>query len=76
MFLDRTGDLVASAQFYRTPDLGFVLQPLKNAYEMSGRYFIGGGAVLPGDWQPDVNYRDYVIRFPDWGECIGYAPHA
>jgi hypothetical protein len=76
MFLDRTGHLVASAQFYRTPDLGFVLQPLKNAYETGGRYFVGGGAVLPGDWQTDVNYREYVIQFPDWGECIGYAPGA
>jgi hypothetical protein len=76
MFLDRTGHLVASAQFYRAPDLGFVLQPLKNAYETGGRYFIGGNAVLPGDWQPDVNYRDYVIQFTDWNECVGYAPGA
>jgi hypothetical protein len=76
MFLDRTGDLVASAQFYRTPDLGFVLQPLKNAYEKGGRYFIGGGAVLPGNWQSKINYREYVIEFPDWSECIGYAPGA
>jgi hypothetical protein len=76
MFLDQRGRLIGSAQFYRTPDLGFVLQPLKNAYETGGRYFVGGSAVLPGDWQTDVNYREYVIQFPDWGECIGYAPGA
>jgi hypothetical protein len=76
MFLDRTGHIVASATFYRVPNLGFVLRPLKNAYENSGKYFTGGDAVLPGDWQSKIDYREYVIEFPDWSECIGYAPSA
>jgi hypothetical protein len=76
MFLDRSGRVVACAQFYRAPDLGFVLQPVKNAYEQAGRYFIGSETPLPGDWQADVDYRAYVIQFPDWGECVGYAPSA
>jgi hypothetical protein len=76
MFLDRSGHIVASANFYRAPELGFVLQPLKNAYERGGQYFIGGGAVLPGDWQSEIDYREYAIQFPDWNECVGYAPGA
>jgi hypothetical protein len=74
MFLDRSGRVVACAQFYHAPDLGFVLQPVKNAYQKAGRYFIGSKTPLPGDWQTDLDYRAYVIQFPDWGECVGYAP--
>jgi hypothetical protein len=76
MFLDRTGHIVASANFYRVPNLGFVLRPQKNAYEKGGKYFTGGDVVLPGDWQSTIDYREYVIEFPDWSECIGYTPGA
>ena len=76
MFLDHSGHIVASANFYRTPDSGFVLRPLKNAYEKGGKYFAGGDAVLPGDWQSKIDYREYVIEFPNWSDCIGYAPGA
>ena len=76
IFLDRTGAIVASARFCHLPDSGFVLQPLQNVYERNGRYFIGRGAVLPGNWQSDVDYSAYAIPFPDWNECIGYAPGA
>jgi len=76
IFLDGIGDVVASAHFYRVPNLGFVLQPQKNAYRRNGRYFVGGDALLPGDWRSDIDYRDYVIEFPDWSECIGYSPGA
>ena len=76
IFLDRDGQVVAGARFYRAANSEFVLQPLRNAYERGGRYFVGGDAVLPGDWRPDVDYDQYVIQFPDWSESIGYAPSA
>jgi hypothetical protein len=76
MFVDAKGRIVASAQFYRVSHVGFVMQPIKNAYERGGQYFIGGASVLPGDWQSEIDYRDYVVEFPDWSECIGYAPSA
>lgn len=75
MFLDRNGHIVASAGFYHSPGLGFVLHPSKQAYERDGHYFADrGDAVLPGDWEPNINYFGYVIPFPDWSECIGYCP--
>jgi hypothetical protein len=76
IFLDGAGRVVASAHFYRASDSRFVLQPRKNAYERNGRYFIGGHAVLPGNWQSGIEYNDYVIDFPDWNESIGYTPGA
>jgi hypothetical protein len=76
MFLDHSGRVVASARFYRLPDGGFVLQPLQNALERNGRYFIGRGPVVPGSWKSDVDYGAYAIPFSDWNECIGYAPSA
>lgn len=76
IFLDRDNRVVASARFYRSVDSEVVLQPIKNAYERDGRYFMNGGALLPGDWRSDVDYSQYVIRFPDWSESIGYAPGA
>jgi hypothetical protein len=76
VFLDRSGHVVASARFCHLPDSGFVLQPLQKAYERNGRYFIGQGPVGPGDWKGDVDYRAYAIPFPDWNECLGYAPGA
>ncbi len=76
MFLDRAGHVIASAHFGRTPGSRFVLQPRSNAYERNGRYFVGGEAVLPGDWQSDVDYDAYIIDFPDWQESIGYSPGA
>jgi hypothetical protein len=76
MFLDHAGHVVASAHFYRTPEFRFVLQPRKEAFERNGRYFVGGDSVLPGSWQSSVDYSWYAIDFPDWGECVGYAPGA
>jgi hypothetical protein len=76
VFLDRDNRVVASALFYRNADSEVVLQPVKNAYERDGRYFVNGGALLPGDWRTGVDYNQYVIRFPDWSESIGYAPGA
>ena len=76
IFLDRVGQIVASATFGFAPEQGFVLRPLRNAYERGGRYFIGGDGTLPGDWKRNVNYRAYAIPFPDWYDCIGYAPGA
>jgi len=75
MFLDRNGDIVASAAFYRAPDFGFVLHPSKHAYQRDGHYFPNrGDAILPGDWESNINYFGYVIPFPDWSECVGYSP--
>jgi hypothetical protein len=76
LFLDRDGRVIAGARFYRTADSEFVLQLVKNAHEDGGRYFMKGGAVLPGDWRNGVDYGQYVIEFPDWSESIGYAPGA
>jgi hypothetical protein len=76
IFLDGVGEIVASAAFCFVPEQGFVLRPLRNAYERGGRYFIGGDGTLPGDWKTNVNYRAYAIPFPDWYDCIGYAPGA
>jgi hypothetical protein len=76
IFLDRDGHIVASARFCRAANWEFVLRPLRNAYERGGRYFIGGAVALPGDWRSDVDYDQYVIQLPDWGESIGYAPGA
>ena len=74
VFLDHDGRVIASARFYRIGDSQFVLQPVKNAHEDSGRYFMNGGAELPGNWREGVDYNQYVIQFPDWIESIGYAP--
>lgn len=77
IFLDPNGQVVASAGFYQAPGLGLVLHPSKHAYERDGHYFADrGDAVLPGDWDPNINYLGYVIPFPDWSECIGYRPGA
>lgn len=74
-FLDRSGQIIASASFYRTSDLGFVLQPAKNAYERAGHYFSQHGDVLlPGEWKSGVDYSGYVIPFSDWNDCVGYSP--
>ena len=74
MFIARDGRIIAGATFCSVGNLGFVLQPLKNAFERGGKFFIGGDTLLPADWKSDVDYRSYVIQFPDWKECIGYAP--
>ena len=75
LFVDRDGHVIASASFYRNSDLGFVLQPSKYGYQRDGHYFVrGGDAVLPGDWEPGVNYSGYVIPFSNWIECVGYSP--
>src|SRR6202162_2494852 len=74
MFVDRGGRIVAGTNFYWVANFGFVLPPLQSAYESAGRYFVGGDAILPGDWKSNVNYRDYAIPFVDWQDCIGYAP--
>jgi len=74
MFVDRGGRIVAGTNFYWVTNFGFVLRPLQSAYESAGRYFVGGNAILPGDWKSNVNYRDYAIPFADWQDCIGYAP--
>jgi hypothetical protein len=76
VFIDQGGQIIASAAFYSLPERGYVLQPVKNAYERDGRYFIGGDAVLPGNWNSEVSYSAYAIPFPDWSDCIGYAPGA
>lgn len=76
IFLDRGGRILATARFCRLPQTGFVLQPLQNAYERDGRYFLGRGEVVPGAWKSDVDYSGYAIAFPDWNECVGYAPNA
>jgi hypothetical protein len=74
IFLDPEGRIIASARFYCAIDSEFVLQPLENAYEQDGRYFMAGGEPLPGKWKSDVDYRSYIIQFPDWKESVGYAP--
>ena len=75
MFLDADGHVLAAASFYYVPELGFVLQPSKYARESGGHYFVGDeNAALPGHWESEVDYREYVIPFPDWSECVGYAP--
>jgi hypothetical protein len=77
VLLDRSGRILAGATFRRIPGAGFVLQPVKNVCERNGRYFLNGCAVdLPGDWRSDINYQGYAMPFPDWGDCIGYAPGA
>jgi hypothetical protein len=77
MFLDRNGQVVASATFFHAPGFGFVLQPSQFGYERDGHYFAAHrGAVLAGDWKSNVNYLGYVIPFPDWSECVGYSPGA
>jgi hypothetical protein len=76
IFLDRTGAVVASARFYRLANERFVLQPVKKGREENGRYFVGQGWLVPGDWENNVDYRAYAIPFPDWNECIGYMPGA
>ena len=76
IFLDRDGQVIASARFYRSADSEFVLEPVKNAHEVGGRYFMNVGAVLPGEWRNGVDYDQYGIQFPDWNEAIGYAPGA
>jgi hypothetical protein len=76
IFLDHGGRVVAGADFYQMSPSRFVLQPRKSAYQRDGKYFVGGGAVLPGEWQNTINYAEYVIDFPDWQEAIGYAPRA
>jgi hypothetical protein len=76
IFLDRTGAIVASARFYSLPDGEFVLQPLRHAQERDGRYSIDRGPIVPGDWQSNIDYGAYAIPFPDWNECVGYAPGA
>lgn len=76
MFLDHNGYIIAGAAFYSLPKFGFALEPLKNARGHNGRYFIGGGALLPGDWKTNVDYRAYALPFPDWDDCVGYAPGA
>ena len=37
-------------------DPGFVLQPVKNAYEKAGRDFIGNETPLLGHWQSGIDY--------------------
>jgi hypothetical protein len=77
VLLDRNGRILAGVTFHRVPETGFVLQPIRNACERNGRYFLGGCAVdLPGDWRSDINYQRYIIPFPDWVDCIGYTPGA
>jgi hypothetical protein len=76
LFLDRNGRIVAAAAFYSVPQQGFVLQPLRNAYESEGHYFLGGNTTLPGDWKNNLDYRNYAIPFADWKDCVGYAPGA
>jgi len=74
MFLDRDGRIMAAAAFYSVAQQGFVLQPVRNAYESEGRYFLGGNVTLPGDWKNNLDYRNYAIPFTDWKDCVGYAP--
>ena len=75
MFLDGSGQVLAAASFYYVPELGFVLQLSKYDRESGGHYFIrGDNALLPGNWESEVDYRGYIIPFPDWSECIGYSP--
>ena len=76
VFLNGDGQIMAAATFYSVPQERFVLQPLRNAYETEGRYFLGGNVTLPGDWKNNLNYRAYAIPFADWKDCIGYAPGA
>lgn len=75
MFLDRNGQIVASAAFYRSGGSEFVLQPTKYGSAIGGHYFPDrSDTVLPGDWESGVDYPGYAIPFPDWRECIGYSP--
>jgi hypothetical protein len=76
MFMDHAGRVVASAHFDRLSNGEYMLQPLRSAFEKSGRYYLGGSTALPGDWREDIDYREYSLQFPDWSECIGYAPGA
>jgi hypothetical protein len=77
MFLDQNGRVIASAAFYRTSSFGVILQPSKYGYERYGHYFARrGDAVLPGDWESDVDYSGYGIPFPDWKEYVGQSPGA
>ena len=75
MFLDRNGQIVASAAFYRSGGSEFVLQPTKYGSAIGGHYFPDrSDTVLPGNWESGVDYPGYAIPFPDWRECIGYSP--
>ncbi|MGH8100233.1 MAG: hypothetical protein ACREIW_02975 [Chthoniobacterales bacterium] len=75
MFLDRNGQIIASATFYRSGGSEFVLQPTKYGSAIRGHYFPDrSDTLLPGNWESGVDYLGYAIPFPDWGECIGYAP--
>ncbi len=75
MFLDRNGQIVASAAFYRSGGSEFVLQPTKYGSAIGGHYFPDrSDTVLPGNWESGVDYSGYAIPFPDWRECIGYSP--
>jgi anti-sigma factor RsiW len=75
MFLDRNGQIVATAAFYRSDGPEFVLQPTKYGSAIGGHYFPDRrDTVLPGNWESGVDYLGYAIPFPDWRECIGYAP--
>src|SRR5438477_6512602 len=76
MFLDRDGRIIAAAAFYSVAQQGFVLQPVRKAYESEGRYFLGGNVTLPGDWKSNLDYRNYAIPFADWKDCVGYGPGA
>src|SRR5207248_7398668 len=61
VFIDQGGQIVASVAVYFLPERGYVLQPVKNAYDRDGRFFIGGEAVLPGNWNSHVNCCAYSI---------------
>jgi len=76
IFLDASNRIVAGSRFCYMGNSEFVLEPVKNAYERDGHYFIGGSVTLPGGWRSGVDYSQYVIQFPDWIEAIGYAPGA
>lgn len=75
MFLDRNGQIVATAAFCRSGGSEFVLQPAKYGSAIGGHYFPDrSDTVLPGNWESGVDYLGYAIPFPDWAECIGYSP--
>jgi hypothetical protein len=75
IFLDDHQKIVAAASYYFAHHQSFVLHPAWRAYERSGHYYIDTGRdVLPGRWDPTVDYSAYVIPFDDWAECIGYTP--
>jgi hypothetical protein len=64
IFLDRAEHTVACADFSCSNGNGAVLRLVVR----------NGNLPLPGDWQPQIDYSDYAIPFPEWKEAISRCP--